>query len=453
MNQDSTNNVIVRYPPSPTGGLHVGNLRTLVFSYLFAKKHNGKIIYRSEDTDLARSKPEHEDYAKEAFAWLGMDYDEFYRQSERTEIYQKYLQDLIASGKAYVSEESHTAEDLTKAQELGKTLRQSVIRFKNPNITITFYDEVIGEVSVDTTELGDFVIAKDMEYPLYHLTVVVDDYEMGITHVIRGADHIANTPRQILIQEAIGAPRPIYAHVPLVVGADGKKLGKRHGATATLEYRESGYLSDAFLNFLAFIGWNPGTEQEIFTREDLIATFSLERIQKSPGVFNEEKLKWFNREHLKLQSPEELEDMILPLIGSLPGYTREIGTRIVPMILERIHTLTDIALLIEGGELQYYFQQPSIDMEKLVWKNSDLETARKHLTYILESLGGYGGVWEGEALKDFLWEYASEHGRGDVLWPLRFVLSGRDKSPDPFALLSSLGKEESLMRIQAVLSQ
>jgi glutamyl-tRNA synthetase len=453
METTPTKKIIVRYPPSPTGKLHVGNVRTLLFNYFFAKKHAGKIVFRSEDTDRARSMPEHVEYQKEVFSWLGMEYDEFYRQSDRAAIYKKYLESMIDAGTAYVSKESHTPEALQKAKEEGKELRSSVIRFKNPNKVITFTDLVFGEISVDTTDLGDFVIAKDLEYALYHLTVVIDDYEMGITHVIRGADHITNTPRQILIQQAIGAERPAYAHIPLVVGLDGKKLSKRHGATATLEYREAGYSAEAFVNFLAFVGWNPGTEQEIFSLEELLAAFDISGIQKSPAVFNEEKLQWFNREHLKTLSPEELEDLLLPELASIPEYSLEIGRKIIPLILERIHILGDIRDLIAEGELQYYFTKPVIDQQILIWKKSDAETTQKHLTTVHEMLTEYTGDWSAEDLKTLLWDYATEHGKGDVLWPIRYALSGKEKSPDPFTLLSVLEKEESLERIKAASAQ
>lgn len=235
--------VIVRFPPSPTGKLHVGNVRTLLYNYLFAKKHGGKIILRVEDTDKERSEKQYEDYTKEALKWLGLEYHEFYRQSERTELYQKYLTELLDKDLAYWSDEPPTAEQIKRAEKEGRQLRTKVIRFRNPGQVVTFTDEVLGEVSTDTTDLGDFVIAKDMNTPLYHLTVVVDDHEMGMTHIIRGADHVANTPRQILLQDAIGAKRPKYAHLPIIVGADGKKLGKRHGALPTLGYRDAGYLA------------------------------------------------------------------------------------------------------------------------------------------------------------------------------------------------------------------
>src|SRR3990167_7603638 len=225
--------VVVRFPPSPTGNLHIGTARTLLFNFLFAKKHGGKIIMRFEDTDKERSKKEYEENILEGLKWLGIGYDEGpLKQSERSAVYQKHLQKMLDDGTAYISSEPE-----------GES--KDVIRFKNPNKKIKFLDVVRGEIEFDTTELKDFVIAKNLEEPLYHLAVVVDDHEMGITHVIRGEDHISNTPRQILIQEAISAARPVYAHIPLILGLDRSKLSKRHGATAVNEYRNKGYLPEA----------------------------------------------------------------------------------------------------------------------------------------------------------------------------------------------------------------
>src|SRR3989339_1374127 len=238
--------VVTRFAPSPTGVLHVGSVRTALFSFLYARKYGGSFILRIEDTDKERSEKAYEENILEGLRWLGITHDEFYRQSERGDVYKKYLEQLIASGAAYISQEEGGGE--------GK--RASVIRFKNPNKKVVFRDEVRGDIEIDTTDLGDFVIAKDLDTPLYNFAVVVDDFDMGVTHVIRGDDGIANTPRQVLIQEALGAPRPIYAHLPLILAPDRSKLSKRHGAVSVTEYRDMGYLPEAVVNFLALIGWN-----------------------------------------------------------------------------------------------------------------------------------------------------------------------------------------------------
>lgn len=281
--QPTIDNVVVRIAPSPTGKFHLGSARTALFNFLFARQHGGKFILRIEDTDRDRSKKEFETDIIENLKWLKLDYDGFYRQSERGELYKKYLKKLIDDGHAYIDEEN-------------------VIRFKNPNKKVKFSDLIRGEIEFDTTELLDFVIAKSLDEPLYHLAVTVDDHEMGVTHVIRGEDHISNTPRQILIQEAVGAQRPIYAHLPLILAPDRSKLSKRkHGESVSLDYyREKGISAAAIINYLALLGWNPGTEQEIFTLEELIRVFDLAKVNKAGAMFDEKKLAWVNRKHFNL---------------------------------------------------------------------------------------------------------------------------------------------------------
>ena len=377
--------VVVRFPPSPTGNLHIGTARTLLFNYLFAQQQGGKIIFRSEDTDTERSKKVFEENIVESLTWLGIGYDEFTRQSERLEIYKSYLETMISNGTAYEAEDK-------------------VIRFKNPHKKITFNDVVRGEIEMDTSDLEDFVIAKSLFHPLYHLAVVVDDHDMGITHVIRGEDHISNTPRQILIQDAIGADRPTYAHIPLILGLDRSKLSKRHGATAVTEYKEKGYLPEAMVNYLALLGWNPGTEQEIFTMQELIEHFDLAKIQKGGAIFDQKKLDWVNKEHIKRLPLEEQKKIILKSIEHEP----------------------------------YMVGEPVLDVEKIVWKkNSKEETA----------------LWLEEAARiiehdEDLMAYAERVGKGNVLWPIRYALTGAEASPDPLTILEFLGKEKSLSRLR-----
>lgn len=282
--------VTVRIPPSPTGNLHVGTARTALFNYLYARKMGGKVILRIEDTDRERSKPEFEANIVEGLTWLGIAWDgEVVRQSARVASHAAALEKLIAAGKAYVSAEP--AKD-------DPSVTRQLVRFRNPGGRLAFHDEIRGEIDSELDSLGDFVIAKSMGEPLYHLAVVVDDIDAGVTHVIRGEDHISNTARQILLIEALGAARPTYAHLPLLLGLDRSKLSKRHGATALTSFREAGYLPEAMVNFLALLGWNPGDEREIFSMDELAREFSLERCAKSGAIFNVEKLDWFNREYL-----------------------------------------------------------------------------------------------------------------------------------------------------------
>lgn len=440
--------VVTRFAPSPTGRFHVGGIRSALYNYLFARKHGGTFILRSEDTDPVRSKKEFEDYFIEVFAWLGLEYDQFYRQSERTDIYKRYLERLIAEDKAYISKEEQKKEGD----------RAEVIRFRNPNTRVTFHDEVLGDISFDTTELGDFVIARDLESPIYHFTVVVDDFEMGVTHVIRGQEHVSNTPRQILIQEAIGAPRPVYAHASVILNEERAKLSKRDPTVRpTLEYRDEGYLPAALLNFMALLGWNPGTTQEIFTIDELIREFSLERMQKPGAIFKSEKLEWVNREHIK-RLPEEdqlslLRKALPESFVSSPGFSEDLFRHIAPVILERINHFGEVRTMFEAGDLSYYTTRPLFPKEALFWKEERDEQALmerlSHIRTILLDLPEQ--AYTPQELKNTLWTYAEEKGRGSVLWPLRFALSGKERSPDPFQLAAILGKGETIARIDGAL--
>lgn len=430
MSNNKNQQVITRFAPSPTGMLHVGGARTALFNYLFAKQNNGKFILRIEDTDKERSKKEFEEDMINSLKWLGINWDEFYRQSERTEIYKKYLEKLLKEGMAYISEE---LEGNSK----------SVIRLRNKNKKISFDDLIRGKIEFDTTELSDFVIAKNKETPLYHFAVVVDDSEVGVTHVIRGEDHISNTPRQILIQEALGLPRPIYAHIPLILGSDRSKLSKRHGESSVMKYKDLGYLPEALVNFIAFLGWNPGTEKEIYSMEELIKDFSLKKIQKSGAIFNIARLDWLNKEYIKKADPDELKEWIEP-------YIPKSNSKIINLLKERINKLSDIKNLYEASELNYFFKQPEYEKEKLLWREEkDLINTKNILEKIIEIIKSVDEKnFTQENIKTVIWPYTEEKGRGNVLWPLRMALTGLDKSPDPFRVLEILGKIEVLKRLE-----
>lgn len=420
--------------PSPTGKFHIGSARTALFSYLFSRHHDGKFILRIEDTDKERSKSEFEENIIESFKWLGLAYDEFYRQSERTETYKEQLKKLIDSGAAYISQE---------VAEEGK--RGEVIRFKNPNIKIKFQDVVLGEIEFDTTDLKDFVIAKDLETPLYHLTVVVDDGLMQVSHVIRAQEHLSNTPRQILILEALGFQRPIYAHIPLVLASDKTKMSKRHGATALLDFRDMGYLPEAVLNFLAFLGWNPGTEQELFTLDELVKEFSLEKVQKSGGVFNIEKLNWYNKEYIKKMP----QDLLLAEIKKYLDWDEAMILRAKDSLIERINKFGDLA---DEAEFGFYKNLSDYPVESLIWKKSDKEKTLIHLEKAKE-LFANADFSSMDSVKSAIWDYVEANGRGDVLWPMRFALSGKDKSPDPFTLAYIFGQNETISRISKAIER
>ncbi|MEN9921045.1 MAG: hypothetical protein RLZZ517_23 [Candidatus Parcubacteria bacterium] len=430
----NNSDIRVRIAPSPTGNLHIGTTRTALFNYLFAKQNGGTFVIRIEDTDKERSKPEFEQNILDGLTWLGLTWDEFYKQSDRTEIYKNYLKKLIDDGFAYESKEEVTEEGQ----------RDSVIRFKNPNKAVTFTDMIRGEITFDTTELGDFVIAKSIEEPLFHLAVVVDDHEMKISHVIRGEDHISNTPRQILIGQAIGATQPTYAHIPLILSKERKKLSKRDGATSLVEYKNIGYLKDALINFLAFLGWHPEGDVEILSIEELISQFDITRIQKGGAIFDLEKLNWFNKEYIN-QIPES--DFV-NIIKEQSGVSITHPT-LITLIKERITVFSDIApLLTPEGEFGPLLHDISItDYSKTIWKDSNSEQTKEYLAHVVSILES-ADDFTGSNLKDLIWDYATEKGRGAVLWPTRFALSGQDKSPDPFTLMEILGKEKSLVRLR-----
>ncbi|HWP61448.1 MAG TPA: glutamate--tRNA ligase [Candidatus Paceibacterota bacterium] len=432
----------VRFPPSPTGLCHVGTARMALLNTLFARKNAGTIVFRSEDTDRERSKKEFEDDIIESLTWLGLSYDSFFRQSERTAIYTAAIQKLIDEGKAYLSEEESKKDAGVMVQ---------LVRLKNPGKTVTFADIIRGDITFDTTELGDFAIARALDDPLYHLAVVIDDADMGITHVIRGEEHISNTPRQILIQEALGYPRPQYAHYPLFLGADRAKLSKRMGDVSVREYRNQGYLPEALLNFVGTLGWTPPSGKEILSLAEMIEEFDLADLHKSGAVFDITKLRWYNREYLQQLSAEEFERYIAPTLQTALEarnlqYNDLMVQKILPILRERIHISSDIGEMVAEGELDFFFAEPKPESARIPEKKSNAADAARHLQHAHDTLIGLSD-WNEQAIKDALWDYATEHGRGAVLWPLRYALSARDKSPDPFAIAAIIGKEATLSRI------
>ncbi len=429
------NKVVTRFPPSPTGYFHIGSARTALFNYLFAAHHRGTMYLRFEDTDRARSKKEYEDDILAGLEWLQIDYTESspLRQSERLSAYRAYLHALIGKGAAYEAEEAEGG-------------RGRVVRFKNPNTRVAFSDLIRGEVIFDTTELKDFIIARTVDDPLYHMAVVADDHDTGVTHIIRGEDHISNTQRQILILEALGFERPIYAHIPLILAPDKTKLSKRHGAASVNDYRRLGYEPEAFVNYLALLGWTPPSGKEKLSREELIAEFDISAVHKSGAVFDIEKLKWLNREYLREASDERILEEAMRRI---PHKDPPIIAKLVPFIRERINIWSDIDTMNAEGEFTYFFDDPVLDPSKIAGKASDAATARKHLSTLSALLSKLPARdLDAAEIKAAVWNYAEKEGRGAVLWPLRYALSGREKSPDPFTVAAIIGREATLRRIK-----
>src|SRR5262245_23956484 len=308
-----TNPVRVRFSPSPTGYLHVGGARTALFNWLFARKTQGTFILRIEDTDVERSSEEMTQVILEAMTWLGLDWNEGpFFQSQRQELHQKAAFQLLQDGQAYCCLCSAGKHDSSCRQRDLREAEGAAIRFRVPPGTVSFQDVVMGHIAVESDTIEDFVLLRSTGLPTYHLGVVVDDIDMRITHVVRGADHISNTPKQILLYNAFRSAVPVFAHAPLILGPDKTKLSKRHGETSVSAYKEQGIVPEALRNFLALLGWAPGNDQEIFTTEELIEAFSLEGISKANAVFNTEKLAWFNAQYLARLPHETLVSYLKP---------------------------------------------------------------------------------------------------------------------------------------------
>lgn len=436
--------VVTRFAPSPTGLLHAGNYRTAVFAYLYAKHTGGSFILRIEDTDKVRSKPEYEANIRDSLAWLDLPADHEYRQSELALRHRELLEQLVAQGAAYVSKEV--------PKNPGD--RDEVIRFKNPGGRVTFSDLIRGDIETSIGDLGDFVIARSFDEPVYHFAVVVDDADEGVTHVIRGEDHISNTPRQILIQRALGFPTPAYAHLPLVLDRDRTKLSKRKGAKALTEYRDLGILPEAMINYMAFLGWNPGDDREYLSRQEFIDAFDLVRVQKGGAIFDETKLFSVNQHWMRTLSDEAFVSR-----GNLSAPDSALLLRAVPLLKERAQTFSEAHALLEG-ELSCLFGKPVLAQEKLLAKEPGdrpglTKIALEALLKAVESLpSGVSSSTAKEATMPLAEaeEAKGKGGRGAVLWPLRYALSGQDRSPDPFTLIALLGPGESVSRIKEALA-
>ena len=484
----------VRIAPSPTGYLHIGTARTALFNFLFARKHGGQFILRIEDTDPKRSKKEYEENIYEGLKWLGIMWDEGpdiggdygpYRQSERVDIYEKYLRQLLDENKAYYC--FCTPEELEaqrrdmisrglppkysgKCRHLPpETVKQylaqgkhSVIRFKMPPKEVKFHDLIRGEIKVDLNLIGDIVIARNLREPLYNFSVVIDDYLMKITHIIRGEDHISNTPKQIAIQEALGLPRPIYAHLPMILGPDRSKLSKRHGAMPVTEYRKMGYLPEAIVNFIALLGWHPASDREIFNMEELIKEFSLKRVQKSGAVFNVNKLNWFNSQYLRHLSLDELTKIVREYLQKysdkaelLKEYSDEYLKKVIEIELTRINKLSDLIVLSD-----FFFEKNlRYSPDLLVWRDMTLAEVKQSLqdsAKVLQQINQKDFLRSNIQVKLFEFIEKSPQYRGDkgrLLWPLRVALSGKKASPSPFEIAEILGKKETLRRIEVALKK
>lgn len=461
--------VRVRFAPSPTGHLHIGGLRTALFNWLFARHHGGAFLLRIEDTDLERSTVEYRDSILHSFAWTQLEHDEeIVTQSERIAEHQKVAQQLIDAGKAYrcfcspdevvarydittagdafVSYDGHCRDRRAEDDDANK---QHVVRFKLPRDRqeVSFNDLIKGVITFNLDQLDDFIILRSGRFPMYNFVVVVDDAFMGITHIIRGEEHIVNTPKQILLYEACGYAVPHFAHLPLILGPSGDKLSKRDGATSVVEYRREGYLPHALLNYLARLGWSHG-DQEIFSLSELIEHFSLEHIGKKGAIFDFEKLSWVNSVYIKAMTEEEILDAIVRDVDSqfISYFSWDVETikRVIGLYRERVKTLKSMVeevMLVHDGAQEYNAE----DMQKWITVDS-----RQYLDAIINTFEKQS-EFDHDNCAAIAKELAMQLGIKLVtlLQPIRLALLGKASGPGVFDLLVAIGKEKTIARLKA----
>jgi len=483
----------VRLAPSPTGGLHIGTARTALFNWLFARKHKGTFVLRIEDTDRARSTTEFEHAIVTDLKWLGLTWDEGidqpgkfgpYRQTERANTYGPYIDQLLKSDQAYpcYCTPEELDADRKAAQKAGKppvyagrcsvltaeqraakekSGKKSVVRFRSVRQDISVTDMVHGKLKFHGNDFGDFVIAKPAKAeakksgpyePLFLLANIIDDALMQITHVIRGEDHLPNLPKQVLIAKALGFSLPHYAHIPLILNPDRSKMSKRAGPTHVGEYRKLGYLPEAVINYIALLGWNPGTTQELFDRKALTAAFNLAQINKSGSVFDIKRLQWVNGQYLRKLPAEELLKAAEPFWpDAAKGANHEFMLRALTTVKDRLTYLAELADLTAF----YFAKKVTVDEKLLTWKKSTPAESKAALKLVRDHIAALKSEsFESAAtLETSLKEFVAKSGKsvGEVFWPLRVALSGSKASPGPQEILWVLGQKKSLERIDLAL--
>ena len=461
--------VKTRFAPSPTGFLHVGGARTALYSWLFARHHQGEFVLRIEDTDLERSTQEAIDAIIEGMNWLGLTWDEGpYYQTKRFDRYNAVIDEMLADGRAYKCYCSRERLDALREEQMAKgekprydgRCRDShevhgddepyVIRFRNPQEgVVAFDDHVRGRIEFANSELDDLIIRRTDGAPTYNFCVVIDDWDMEITHVVRGEDHVNNTPRQINIYKALGAPVPEFAHVSMILGDDGAKLSKRHGAVSVMQYRDDGYLPEALLNYLVRLGWGHG-DQEIFSMAEMISLFSLDAIGKSASAFNTDKLKWLNNHYIRTMDPvyvaKHLEwHMQDQKIDYSSGPTL---SEVVTLLAERCQTLVELA-----AQSRYFYEEYEA-IDEAAAKKHLKAAAREPLSLIRDKLAALG-EWAVEPLHHTIQATADELGlgMGKVGMPLRVAVTGLGQSPSIDAVMHLVGRERVLARLDKVIAQ
>ena len=456
--------VKVRFAPSPTGELHLGGARTALFNWLYAKKHHGSFFLRIEDTDKARSKDVFTSQILDSLKWLGLDWDEpLIYQSGRAERYKHYIKKLLDEGKAYrcfcsksdlknFKKDGYafypgTCRNLTN-EEIKTKLNQGksfTIRIKLEEGHTEFNDLVYGAIKINNKELDDFIIARSDGSPTYNFTVVVDDYEMEISHVIRGDDHLSNTPKQLIIYKNLELKAPIFAHLPMILGSDKKRLSKRHGAPGVQSFKDKGYFPDSILNYLALLGWNPKNDKEVLDADELINLFSFDQVQKKGAAWDEKKLHWLSGQHVQNKNSQFLLDQIR-LLDSDWGKNSDISTliNIINSLKPRAKSLHEFI-----AKSKHFFIAPDTydEAERLkAWPDSNATEIVVQCSDILTSLD----TWSSEVLESEIKSFASKksYGLGRVIMPLRLAVFGSLDGPALFDIISILGKTETLHRIQ-----
>jgi glutamyl-tRNA synthetase len=454
--------VVTRFAPSPTGYLHVGGARTALYSWLYAKSQGGEFILRIEDTDIERSSPQAKQAILDGMQWLGLNHDKGpYYQTDRFDTYNKFIDQLLKQGHAYKCFMSSEELDAIRAQqeEQGEKPRYPgtwrdrsdhpenqpyAIRFKNPKSgEVVFDDHVRGEIRISNTELDDLVIRRSDGAPTYNFCVVIDDWEMGVSHVVRGEDHINNTPRQINILKVLGAPVPEYAHVSMILGDDGKKLSKRHGAVSVMQYRDSGYLPQAVLNYLVRLGWSHG-DQEIFSVDEMINLFSLDHISKSASAFNTEKLIWLNQHYIKTLPPAEVAEH-----ARWHFEDQNIDTSTGPNLTDLIRVQADrVDTLKELASVSRYFYEDFAEFDPSAAKKHLRAVAKANLIAVqakLEALTSWDSAIIGQAINDTAADL--DIGMGKIGMPLRVAVTGSGNSPALDVTLALLKQTQVVQRI------
>jgi glutamyl-tRNA synthetase len=469
--------VRVRFAPSPTGFLHIGGIRTAIFNYLYARRTGGKFLIRIEDTDKERSKTEYEDDILDALQWLGLQWDEEpLRQSTRMTRHRELVEELIEKRHAFrcfVSPEKAAAIKAAEMERGGINAFRSpdreltpsesqaradagepfAIRFKVPSLDVSFTDHVRGTVTTPAHVIDDFIVMRSDNTPTYMMAVVVDDSEMEITHVIRGADHITNTPKQVLLYDALNLPVPEFAHVPLILGSDKKRLSKRHGAAAVTEYRTKGYLSDSIFSFMSTLGWSMGEDKDVYTRDELIEHFDLKGINKASAVFDEKKLEWMNAQFMSQSSDNELQQILRPEFaariesGQYPHGTGPMLAKAVELLKTRAHFPLDI---LDKGE--YFFNDPTALVDRKAakkrLKHPDTAVRLDELATRFEALEEFTEESAEAALRVYIEEL--DENAGALIHPTRLAVSGMGSGPSLFELLVGLGQETTVRRMHTM---